>query len=235
MKLKDLTDKDLKDLKDLVELGESLRNIHSWMILRDIQYKEAVEKGLPFFSEAELEEIEYNPHHKNGITFGEIEKILSKKGMILKLPTYKRYIGLKLIPESTGRKMVKKKRVGFYPVSVIRKINFIKYVLFANMDFEKSLSRFQITAYEAAAYPGEDFMMTEFRDGSARPAILRCLSTLYRKNVIDEANYKKIQELVCETERELINARDKFHEVEDLLKGIKIDGILGLRMILEEK
>jgi len=235
MSLEDLANRELKE-----------RKLLSWMILEDKQYVGEIKKGLPFFTKKELSEIENNEKHKSGLTFSEINKKLSAKGMILKQPTFKKYITLKLIPDSIGTKKKDKGIVGLYPPKIIRAINFIKYSLYINLNFTDIIDRFfdqfKTTALELieSSFPQDmdlfDFFSTiqgNFNErGEAPPdAMRRCARKLFEKNIIENQKMKEIIKLVETIEDSMDTALTSFHLLKDVLGNISIPGELGFKML----
>jgi hypothetical protein len=94
-------------------------------LLESKGYKESVGKGLPFFTLKELADLERK--YKSEITWNEIDTELSKKGMIFKKATFRKYIQERKIPSSKGYRVTKKGREAIYPEDTIGHINFIQY------------------------------------------------------------------------------------------------------------
>lgn len=234
MSLEDLANRELKE-----------RKLLSWMILEDKQYVREIKKGLPFFTKKELSEIENNEKHKSGLTFSEINKKLSSKGMILKQPTFKKYVTLKLIPDSIGTKKTYKGIVGLYSPKVIRAINFVKYSLYANLKFTDIIDRFfgefKTTGLELieSSFPlGIDFIdfstiQGKFNELKEAPpeAILRCTRELFEENIIENQKMKEIVELVETIEDSMDTALRSFNLLKDVLGNISIPGKLGFKML----
>ena len=88
-------------------------------------YKKNLEKGFPFFSAEELDEIKEK--YKEGITWDEIDAELIRKGLIIKKATFRKYIQNRLLPAAIGYKKTNKGRVAVYPSDTIEHINFIQY------------------------------------------------------------------------------------------------------------
>ena len=95
------------------------------LFLNSEGYNESVKKGLPFFTIKELEKLSKN--YSGGITWNEIDTELSKKGMIFKKATFRKYIQEKKIPQSRGYRATKKGREAIYPGDIIGHINFTQY------------------------------------------------------------------------------------------------------------
>jgi hypothetical protein len=128
-------------LEEIASKEPFQRSLLSALVVITASYKKDVADGLPFFSEEELSKIEANPNYKeSGLTFQQIKEILASKGLILKPATFKKYLALGLIPGTTNIKRTGKGNIGFYPVSIIRDINLIKYTLYANLSFDDLLS-----------------------------------------------------------------------------------------------
>jgi len=230
------------DLKELSEYSHLLKDLMSWMILRDKQYQKDVEKGLPFFTETELTKIENDEKYKSGILFEEVNQILTEKGMILKLPTFKKYINLRLIPGSIGRKTEGKGSRGLYPPSVIREINFIKYALYSNLDFTKVIESFRTSFLEiietSFPYPIDvmDFsnVCSNINESSESPgdAIHRISHELFDKKTITDKKKGEILKLVNKVSDSITEAREKFHDLMELIRKIEVTGVVGFTMLI---
>jgi hypothetical protein len=101
------------------------RKLFNKFLLKSKEYEESVKKGLPFFTLEELSGIKRK--YRNGITWNEIDTELSKKGMIFKKATFRKYIQERKIPSSTAYRASKKGREAVYPGNMIKHINFIQY------------------------------------------------------------------------------------------------------------
>ena len=232
-------------LEKLAKEEPAIRNIMSLMLLTDKEYLKAIKKGLPFFTQDELNKIEENEEYKSGLTFEEINKLLSEKGMILKLPTFKKYVNLKLIPTSTKRKTTGKGSPGLYPASVIRTINFIKYSLYANIDaFETVVGGFETRALEVIENSFEignffliDFLVYVYSDprfkDEPQTVIKRCADELFDKKVINHGQRDEIIQTTDRVDTLIHEADDAFHKLLHLLGEIKVSGPLGLGMLLK--
>jgi hypothetical protein len=100
------------------------------MLVNLDEYNEAVKKGLPFYSDEELKKIE--TAYSRGMAWKEIETELSSRGIIFKKPTFRKYLQENWLPPAI--KDLNKKYHGKslkYPASIIRHINFVKYLFFA--------------------------------------------------------------------------------------------------------
>jgi hypothetical protein len=113
------------------EMAEALptywykRRSFNKFLLESDGYKEAIEKGLPFFTSDELLELESK--YKNGITWKEIDTELSKKGMIFKKSNFRKYIQEGRIPKAENYRASEKGREALYPSNTIEHINCIHY------------------------------------------------------------------------------------------------------------
>ena len=108
------------------EIGTAANRILITKLFSTSTFLESVEKGRPFFTEDELVNIEQK--YPDGMTWKEIESEISKKGMILKKPTFRKYVQNKWLPGpiKTPRKEGSELK---YPTSIIRGINLIKFLL----------------------------------------------------------------------------------------------------------
>jgi len=102
-----------------------LRDALNKDILQSAEYKKNIKKGLPFFTKEELVKLEKK--YSNGITWNEIDTELSKKGMIFKLATFRKYIQEQKIPKAIDYKATEKGKEAIYPKDTVRHINFVKY------------------------------------------------------------------------------------------------------------
>ncbi|MCB2168149.1 MAG: hypothetical protein KQI78_10825 [Deltaproteobacteria bacterium] len=101
------------------------RELLNELLLKSADYKNSLIKGLPFFTTKELSAFEKK--YKAGITWNEIDSELSKKGMIFKKSTFRKYIQDRKIPQATKYKKTEKGREALYPSSTISHINFLQY------------------------------------------------------------------------------------------------------------
>ena len=136
------------DLKTLAAISKTQKFFLGLLIFHEPHYKENVKKGLPFFTGEELNEIEEGPNRK-GLTFEQVDKILAKKSMIVKAPTFKRYIGLGLVSGTERIERTKRGNIGYYPTRVIREVNLVKYCLFIDSDLDELLGS-SIRSYESS-------------------------------------------------------------------------------------
>ena len=88
-------------------------------------YQEGLRKGFPLFTTKELDEIRDN--YKDGLTWKDIDKILSAKGIFFKKATFRKYIQEGNISKAIGYKNTENGRVAIFPVDTISHINFIQY------------------------------------------------------------------------------------------------------------
>jgi len=231
-------------LEKLAQETPSVRQLMSWVVVGYPKYLEAVEKGLPFFTAEELTRIEKSEDYKNGLTVKQIDRILSEKGMIVKLPTFKKYVNLGLIPASTKRRRTGKGSAGLYPANVIRTINLIKYCLYANVDsFDAVVGDFKITALRLVEDSLEDgclgfieFLYHSWSDprfkDEPQVVIKRIAQLLLEQEVIGEEKMNEVVETTDRVTEALYQAETTFFELQDLLKGIELTGTLGLLISL---
>lgn len=105
--------------------GTPTRNILVSMVTELPGYKEGIDKGLSLFTSKELDEIK--ERYKDGLTWEEIDKILSGKGIFFKKATFRKYIQEGNISKAIGYKNTEKSRVAIFPSDTISHINFIRY------------------------------------------------------------------------------------------------------------
>ena len=105
--------------------GSRRRNILIDALHENQDYKKSMEKGLPFYSQKELDKIKKK--YKDGMTWSEIDTELSKKGVIMKKATFRSYIQSKNISSAIAYKKNERGREAIYPSDTIKHINFIQY------------------------------------------------------------------------------------------------------------
>jgi hypothetical protein len=103
----------------------SERKLLNRLLLKSEEYKESIEKGLPFFTLEEL--VDLARKYQGGITWNELDTELSKKGIIFKKATFRKYIQERTIPKSTEYRKTDKGREAIYPGNTIEHINFVQY------------------------------------------------------------------------------------------------------------
>lgn len=108
------------------EIGTAAHRILISEVFKTQPFKESIQKGRPFFTEADLDQIEEK--YPDGMTWKEIEQEISKKGLIFKKPTFRKYIQNKWI-HGPFKKQEKHGSELKYPSSIVREINFVKFLL----------------------------------------------------------------------------------------------------------
>lgn len=88
-------------------------------------YQEGVRKGFPLFSNEELDE--FKERYKGGLTWEDIDQILSGKGIFFKKATFRKYIQEGNISKAIGYRNTENGRVAVFPADTISHINFIQY------------------------------------------------------------------------------------------------------------
>jgi hypothetical protein len=110
----------------LSEYWSHQRKMLNDLLLESDDYQESIVKGLPFFTANELAKLKKK--YSTGITWPEIEAELSKKGMIFKQATFRKYIQEKKIPSAYRYRATNKGREALYPSETMDHINFIQYL-----------------------------------------------------------------------------------------------------------
>jgi len=116
-------------LKDLPTAKSQNRKI-MLKIFKLAEYREDIERGLPFFSEEELEELE-REYGDSGMTRKDIINEAYKKGWLIKESTLKSYLQKDQLPRPLKRVKTDKGAVSIYPADTIRHLNFVRYCLFS--------------------------------------------------------------------------------------------------------
>lgn len=89
-------------------------------------YRKTLEKGSPvLFTEEELRHL--NDKYKDGITWDEVDKELSQKGIPLEKVTFRKYIQDGFLSKATDYRNTEKGRVAVFPSDTIEHINFINF------------------------------------------------------------------------------------------------------------
>jgi len=89
-------------------------------------YRKTLEKGSPvLFTEEELKHL--NDKYKDGITWDEMDKELSQKGIPLEKVTFRKYIQDGFLSKATDYRNTEKGRVAVFPSDTIEHINFINF------------------------------------------------------------------------------------------------------------
>ncbi len=223
-----------------------MRSLLSWMILANQEYLDNVEKGLPFFKTEEIDRIE-KKYEKTGVPLKDINEILSGKGMILKTPTFKKYVNLKLIPGTLRMKKTKKGSVGFYPPSVIREINFIKYALYANLDVKtvfqsglESLSTNALTIIESSFPEVLDIAanlggVLNERNETPYQAIEHHLDQFFEEELVTKDKRDEILRKASEVQDICNGIYDVTSELEKLLEDIEVPFQICLKRFMKQR
>jgi hypothetical protein len=206
----------------------------SYILPNDKEYQKNIDKGLPFFTAKELDEIEKDKQKK--LTYEEINEILSRKGMIMKLATFKKYINLDLISSSVGR--VKKTSVGLYQPDVIREINFIKYLLFSNIDLKYFYNEYGTNAYniitstmEADFYLPENIVDSDGSGETYQNKLKRMISEICENKIITPENKFEIMKKTDRVAELYYESLDLLIELEKDLKEISIPNPLAFLIL----
>lgn len=107
------------------KLGSPARDILLKNITDMDDYKKAMQRGLPFFTKVELESIESK--YNDGMSWEDIESVLSSKGTLLKYATFRKYIQDAIIPKAKSHKSTETGRVALYDSNIIRHLNFVNF------------------------------------------------------------------------------------------------------------
>ncbi len=88
-------------------------------------YQEGIKKGFPLFTSEELND--YKKSYKNGLTWDDIDRLLSGKGIFFKKATFRKHIQEGNISKAIGYRNTANGRVAVFPADTISHINFIQY------------------------------------------------------------------------------------------------------------
>lgn len=141
--------KKISKLKLILEFGSPVRKVLLEKLTELPDYIKALDRGLRFFTEEQLIQIEAK--YKDGLTWEEIETVMANQGTSLKQATFRKYIQDGVIPKAIGYKS----RVAIYDKKIIRNLNFVNFFYKETdapiIDFMISLvSNMTISGYEAA-------------------------------------------------------------------------------------
>jgi hypothetical protein len=109
----------------LPQYGTSLRSELVSQIAILPGYQEGISKGFPLFTYEELNDLKEK--YKDGLTWENIDRILSAKGIFFKKATFRKYIQEGNISKAIGYRNTEKGRVAIFPADTISHINFIQY------------------------------------------------------------------------------------------------------------
>ena len=110
----------------LPKYGTPLRLVFVSNVVDFPGYKEGINKGLPLFTGEELDNIKKH-YEESGLTWEDIDRLLSEKGLFFKKATFRKYIQEGNISKAIGYKNTEKGRVAIFPPDTISHINFIQY------------------------------------------------------------------------------------------------------------
>ena len=101
-------------LEDLPEVNTIFRKTMLNHLTTMDTYKEDLDKGLPFYSEEELKEVE-KKYKLKGMTKKDIMSEIYKKGWPFKENTLKHYIQINQIPRAERREKTNTGMISYYP------------------------------------------------------------------------------------------------------------------------
>jgi len=138
----------------LPKYGTPLRDLLIFGVIAFPGYREGLEKGLPLYTMEELSEIK--ERYKDGLTWEDIDFLLSKKGIIFKKATFRKYIQEGNLSKAINYRNTESGRVAVFPSDTIAHINFIQYYykIMDGADFDsviKSMIEQQISYHDAIA------------------------------------------------------------------------------------
>lgn len=121
-------------LSEIPPVDSVLRKLILKLYMTDPTYIEDIGKGLPFFTEEELNSIEER-YGEKGMTKKDLMAEIHKKGWLIKENTIKHYMQIKQLPVSLRREKTAQGMISRYPHDLIRHLNFIRYCLYAGTAF----------------------------------------------------------------------------------------------------
>jgi hypothetical protein len=169
-------------------------------------YKEYIEKGRRFFSQERLVEIE-KLYKKTGLSWDEIDRVVSQQGLTLTQATFRKYLQAGLIPKDVKYSPTASGRVAYYDVGIISHINLVLFlfsvpsnnILHFVIDV---LNQFEITAAEAVESKLDSNLYTAI-----------CVDLYQENGDVSSAISEVLKEKYPETEAVALKL---IHEIEDI-------------------
>jgi len=106
------------------------KSIMNRLTTSEVYIHDVTNKGLPFFTDEQLTEIEKK--YSMGMTMKNLIDEIHKKGWQIKESTIRSYIQKKLIPGAIRGEKTDKGMISVYPKDTIRHLNFVRYLLFSD-------------------------------------------------------------------------------------------------------
>ncbi len=225
-------------LDDLAKQHAELRDVLSRTIVNDPQYRRSLATHSCYFTSHELDELEKR-HQERGLTFKEIQELLAKKGMVVKAPTFKKYVGMKLISGTSNIRKTERGSVGFYPVDVVRHINLIKYLVGSKRDFlECYINALEFTPCNAleivlSSNPSALDVVENLTGFIAYDVVKKHLDDLLKKELITEADKENVLSKARDFERACDNVYQSSGDLQDTLKNLKVPGIYWVKRLVD--
>jgi hypothetical protein len=111
--------------EQLPKYGTTIRTVLVSEVADLPGYQEGLSKGFPLFTKEELDA--FKELYKDGLTWEDIDRELSRKGIFFKKATFRKYIQEGNISKAINYKKTQKGRVAIFPADTISHINFIQY------------------------------------------------------------------------------------------------------------
>jgi hypothetical protein len=115
----------MKKSARLPKYGSPLRAKVVELITKSQDYLQNIGKGYHFFTLQELSDIKNS--YPDGLTWDDIDRELSRKGMLFKKATFRKYISEGNLPRAIRYRNTMNGRMAIFPKDVISHINFILY------------------------------------------------------------------------------------------------------------
>jgi hypothetical protein len=117
--------KKIRRSEQLPKYGAPLRSRLVSFVVTTPGYQDGIRKGFPLFTKEELED--FKERYKDGLTWEDIDRLLSGKGIFFKKATFRKYIQEGNISKAIGYRNTGSGRVAIFPADTISQINFIQY------------------------------------------------------------------------------------------------------------
>lgn len=109
----------------LPKFGTSFRSLLLSHVFEFEDYRNNLSKGIRLFTHDELKQMK--ERYKKGLTWDDIDRELSQKGILLKKATFRKYIQNGYLPRPKSYRKTDKGRMAVFPPDTISHINFIQY------------------------------------------------------------------------------------------------------------
>ena len=205
------------------KLGTAARKILTNNITSFPIYQESLEKGRRFFTEEQLEELQQEC--TEGLTWEEIDRIISQQGLVLTQSNFRKYLQDGLLPRATGHKSTSTGSSAVYDADIIRHINLLLFIFNTpSNDFLNLV----INLLEDSEISAAEAVETKLD----RPLFAAVCVDLYQGNGSVQS---AIDETLTKYPEVAKQAQEKFAEIEKLFEGQLRPKISELEKFLQDQ